>query len=383
MSRILSSVGVAVLCMLGAHSAHAAVLYPYSNEPTVGNNGSATVELRLDSQGKVVNAVEATVTYDTNSLRLVGIDTNGSALSVWAEPPVERPSGMITFSGGIPNGAVVVGGRLITMSFNVIGLGETTLRVSEDRSGVYLDDGSGTKDALRVDDLTLSVLSEAFGPLVLSPTMPIESRWYPSSTFTAQWTVYPASIASYMISPDAYVEPDNVPEANLGTMTFPNLADGIWYFTLKEQFTLEVWGAVTRRTVRIDTKPPEPFEVSVLQDGMQSYVTYVATDATSGISKYLMTIERHRLLLPWRKVLESRSGNGPIVLKDLKSISRITILAVDAAGNERASTWRSPRFEDGTRVLVLIALSLIVGLSGILYLIVTASPGRRRKFPVR
>lgn len=384
MRRVLIILGASVSLMLfGVQVARAAELYPYSAETTVQNNGTATIELRLDSEGKIVNAVEATVRYDTKVLRLSGMSTGGSFISLWAESPKETAEGVIELAGGIPNGAVIKGGKLVTMTFEVIGLGSTVVRVSADGSGVYLDDGEGTKDPLRVDDITLTAQSASFGPRVASPTMPFEERWYPANTFTAYWTVYPGTSVSYMISPDPQAVPDSVPEDNLGIVHFPNLIDGVWYFSIKELFGGDEWGTVTRRAVRIDTVSPEPFDVTVLDDGGRTFVSFMATDRTSGVARYAARIERHRLLMPWRKLIEERTVTDPFAVDDIRSISRITVYAYDAAGNRREATWNSPRFEDGTRVLILMALSLIVGLSGILYLIVTARTGRPRQFPVR
>lgn len=146
--------------------AHAALLYIDPAEAEYGLGDMFMVNVRLDNEGECVNAVEATVTYSTDTLQAVDFSRGRSIMALWVEEPViDTERGVVTFSGGMPGGycgriqgdpalSNIVG----TIVFSAIrGEGDAAVSVSPS-SQVYLSDGQGTKAELSVQSAAYSLL---------------------------------------------------------------------------------------------------------------------------------------------------------------------------------------------------------------------------------
>lgn len=108
------------LFVFGTNSANAARLY-FDVPEAISYEESFLVPLRLDVEGECINAIEATLTYSSDTLVAVDFSRGQSIFSLWPEPPIiEGGSATVSFSGGIPGGycGPVAGDRAGT---NVIG----------------------------------------------------------------------------------------------------------------------------------------------------------------------------------------------------------------------------------------------------------------------
>lgn len=115
--------------------------------------------VRVDSENKHINAVEGEVLLDhaAGAVALTDINTSGSAFSLWPGKPLPNERNTrISFAGGSPGGfnsnnAIV---------FNIVlKLQETgQIALSPNNIAVYVHDGTGTKDEVRVRDLVIDVL---------------------------------------------------------------------------------------------------------------------------------------------------------------------------------------------------------------------------------
>jgi hypothetical protein len=112
------------------------------------------VDVTLDAQGAVANAIQADVTFPSGSFTLQGVNDGSSPISLWIEPPHEVVSGTVEFSGIVPGGigaaSSVVGLVLVPTA---PGLGAVGI------SGVTLleNDGLGTPIPVTTTGVTIDV----------------------------------------------------------------------------------------------------------------------------------------------------------------------------------------------------------------------------------
>lgn len=125
---------------------HAADLFfsPSTGSGTVGSGFN--VVAKLDTRGVIANAVDASIVFPANKLRVASISTNGSAVSLWVmSPQFDNAAGTITFTGGQPrpgfNGSSVT---LATITFVPITTGSATISYT----GISVLSGDGLASEL-------------------------------------------------------------------------------------------------------------------------------------------------------------------------------------------------------------------------------------------
>ncbi len=139
--------------------------------------------VRIDSEGKNINAVEGEVVLDhaADAVSLTDLNTSGSQLSLWPIKPLpSEHNTRISFAGGSPGGFTSNNAIVFNVVLKLQEAGQVAL--SLDHIGVYVNDGKGTKDAVSVKDLTIDVLpkkSDAqpvddWSAIVLNDTTPPE-----------------------------------------------------------------------------------------------------------------------------------------------------------------------------------------------------------------
>lgn len=120
--------------------------------------------VRIDSEGKNINAAEGELLLDhaANVASLTDITTSGSAFSLWPRKPLpsERNT-RISFAGGSPGGLISKDAIMFTVVLKLQEPGQIAL--SPDNIGVYLHDGKGTRDSVRVKDFIINVLPKKPG----------------------------------------------------------------------------------------------------------------------------------------------------------------------------------------------------------------------------
>jgi hypothetical protein len=145
-------------------------------QPALGDPQAITVQ--LDAQGKSINAVQAHFTFDTNSFYVSNINTGGSIVSLWIDPPVfSNTAGTVDFAGIIPAGESTSAATIITIVIvpkAVNSSGDFIFGSGQ----VLLNDGKGTP-------ATFSVVSNPF-PLVGEKTASTTVDTQPPDPFTPQ-----------------------------------------------------------------------------------------------------------------------------------------------------------------------------------------------------
>lgn len=337
MRRITGSSIISVLAVCAwawsASSADAAVLSVSPHTQDMDLDSSVVVEIRLDSEGEVVNALETVITYPTDHLELTEVSTGGSLFSLWVEGPVaDTDAGTVRLVGGIPDGSFVDDGIVVRLTFTALQLGLAQIRFDGTQTSLRANDGLGTAVPIRYfpGDYTIIQPSE-LRRTIRSLTHPQEESWYGLRDIDIAWDMRDDAQYSFDLLSSPAALPDDLPDTTTGNERFTDVADGIHYFVLKERTTDSGWTVVGRRRFQIDGTPPELFTpILTRQEGLYDdawYVVFSAVDLTSGIEGYAV-IEDGEM---------STGASSPHVLRTATGDILVQVIARDRAGNIRES----------------------------------------------
>ena len=128
---------------------------PATNTHEVGE--SFTVNVKLDTQGENINAVDLGILYPP-LLEIKSISKSGSAVQLWVQEPNYTSTGIFN-SGGSPGGIKSSNALIakITMKAKAIGDGNFQLTPA---SSLLLNDGQGTRASLTVGQASFSVIPQ-------------------------------------------------------------------------------------------------------------------------------------------------------------------------------------------------------------------------------
>ena len=356
---ILSSVLFSV-CLAWPLVGQAATLYLSPESQTVYQEDSFLVEVRIDTEGEEINAVEAYLEFPANLLNAVDFIKRDSILPLFAvEPKIQ--SGKISFAAGAPNG-FQGDGLLAQITFKATRDEQQKARKAivsfKEDSKVLLNDGKGTE--ARLDFLTgnYEVMKKPEGlPTITSETHPEQNKWHQSTNLSLYWALIKDAEYSYLLSRDSSSEPDKIPDKPEGELVWVGAmeydlkeeGDGIYYFHLRERRETEAkpeheteaklgWGPKVTFRIMIDSTSPEDFDPQIGQDsavlGGKYFLSFTSQDKTSGIAYYEIT-EISRILGNFFQKEKWVTVESPYPLNDQKLRSIIKLKAVDKAGNER------------------------------------------------
>lgn len=120
----------------------------------IGIGQQFEVRLILDTQGKVINAVEGQVKFLPDFLALKEVRDGNSIINFW----VERPSAagdVIKWSGIVPGGYNGQSGLIFSLIFEAKKAGQAEIFLENFKA--LLNDGQGTEDAASVKNLLLKI----------------------------------------------------------------------------------------------------------------------------------------------------------------------------------------------------------------------------------
>lgn len=398
----------AFLCLPQFSYAADVQLSPGSGSYTTGQTFTATVQAVPD--GDTINAVEATLSFDTSVLSVVSVSKTGSVFSLWTtEPTFSNTAGTVQFGGGSPT-PFSSQSNLLSITFRTVAEGTGT--VDFDSASALAADGRGT-DVLNNANGASYTVSGATTPTP-TPTetpeetdtpapAPVESDaaitfgdpprapevgsqafldpelWYNTTDGIFTWEIpFDVDAVAVEIATSSENEPTEVfdPPIEEFVVNSENLSDGIQYLSV--QFQNQVgWGGITNRKIQIDTTPPLPFEIDVQAGTTPSsfpLLVFEAEDETSGVEMY-------ELIIADREPVEVTPDEAKLgyLLGELEDGTyTIRITAIDKAGNETISTvpvlitagWM-PEVEEeddggfwafftGINILIIILLLIIV-----------------------
>ena len=367
---LLFSVLVGILFLLPA-SAWAAnlVISPGTGSYSAGQTFTATV--RAVPNGDNINAVEASMAFDSSVLSVVSVSKDGSAFSLWTtEPTFSNTAGTISFGGGSPSPFTTTS-NILNITFRTLAEGAGAVSFSE--ASVLAADGRGTDVYESSTPANYTVAANTaptptptptpadpagdgenneeaiiFGdpprpPEIGSQTFLDPDIWYDAVDGVFTWTLpFDVDAVAVEISDN----PENVPQDNEEAVYDPaieefvvnreNVSDGVQYVSINFQNQVG-WGAVTNRKLQIDTTPPEPFAINVKTGTTQSsfpLLTFEAVDKTSSIASYEMTIAANEPI-----TITPGEAKLGYLLRDLEDGTyTVKVVAVDQAGNVRESS---------------------------------------------
>jgi len=332
-----------IFYFLDSRSALAADLFLMPQSQTVYKEDTFITEIRLDTGEEEMNALEANLEFPPELLEVLDISKGGSILNLWPiEPFFSNSAGKISLTGGIPGG--FKGEGMVTqVTFRGKELGEAVFRF-KDNSQVLLNDGKGTPASLNLSEGTYEIIKMPEGlPKISSNTHPDQNKWYNQNTLHLHWDLKENAQYSYLLSKHPLSMPDETPDKPegeliwMGDMKYPNLEDGIYYFSLKQKSPNEDWsGKITYRAM-VDKTPPEPFELAIAQDPTvfdgKYFLSFYTTDKMSGIDYFEIKEGKE----DFKKI------TSPYVLGNQTLEGKIIVKAVDKAGNERVAEFVPPK----------------------------------------
>lgn len=135
-----------------------AVLYlsPASGDYHQGD--TFIVEVRLDTQGEYINAVETNLNFPSDILEVKDLSSGNSVLTLWIKNP-SFSGDVISFIGGIPAGYQGLDGLIGKIVFQAQEkAGGDSAKIIFQESSVLLNDGQGTKAKLSTKGAVFNIL---------------------------------------------------------------------------------------------------------------------------------------------------------------------------------------------------------------------------------
>ena len=377
MSKFLKTIILCSLAIVGiflvAEKAKAAIVSVTPQHNNISYGETFVVDLRLNSEKEIINAIQATITYPANILNIIDISKGGSFLTLWPqEPIIDEEAVTIKFAAGIPHGSYVVDGKVISLIFRAISSGSAEIDFDEELSSVHLNDGQGTKTETEFIS-GIYQISPAVLINIISPTHPNENVWYRNNSPIFEWTVKQGAQYSYTLADGPDEVPDTRPEAVTGEVAYTSLVDGIYYFILNERQPEKGWAVAGKRRVMIDQTPPLSFEYLIGSDltvyNGKKFLSFSTTDLTSGIDHYDV-IEGGKAY---------RNQQSPYLLKDQSLKKTITVRAFDKAGNSAESSLgtKSEKLGQNSNRYMLISVGLVI-IAVIIILVIFLNKLRQR-----
>lgn len=122
-----------------------------------------------------INTVQASLSYSKELLSATNIGQGSSILHYWAqEPAADQSSGVISFSGGLPNpGFAGSNGRLIYINFKTKAIGQAHIFFNSTEA--LLNDGKGTETPSIGDPYTLQINPTPPGQTPTPATIPADT----------------------------------------------------------------------------------------------------------------------------------------------------------------------------------------------------------------
>jgi hypothetical protein len=348
------------LYILPTHAASAATLFFYPQQILLVPGEEALVELRLDTGGVTINAIELEGTLSGLAAVLRGIDNSGSAIDIFVERPTITSKSHFRLVGGIPAG--LAGDHLlarIALRAEVPGL--ATLSFTPSAVKVLRADGSGKSVPMQFMSSQVQVGQKSKDYLTLSSNShPDQNQWYATTRGHIHFEFDPAASYSYVVTANPLEEPDNsadVPEGTpqwQGDTKLEDLPEGISYFGIKKVGS----SFVSRYRLMNDITEPVWLEVKkndgTIETEGRPFLTFLAQDSVSGVEYYEMRVDNQE---PFLVV-------SPQPLPD--EYAMLSIRAYDRAGNFIERFIPGPQKHYSLWVWMVVLLILLVWVSGII-----------------
>ena len=138
-------------------SVKGAILYVKPSVATYHQGDTFLVEVRLDTEGEYVNAVETNLNFPSDILEVRDLSQGNSVLTLWIKNP-SFSGDVISFVGGTPAGYQGLDGLIGKIVFQVRKKALDSAKIIFQESSVLLNDGQGTKAKLSTKGAVFSIL---------------------------------------------------------------------------------------------------------------------------------------------------------------------------------------------------------------------------------
>ncbi|MCA9360482.1 hypothetical protein KC730_01165 [Candidatus Kaiserbacteria bacterium] len=336
-------------------SAEAASLSVSPNTGVYTSNGTFSVQVKVNTDGKPINAADGVLAFNPKELSVVSVSRSSSIFNLWvSEPTFSNSAGTISFSGGSPAGYSGQTGNILTVTFRAVGSG--TARVNFTSGSVLANDGRGTNVLTSMNSGTFTIQPASLAPIpeVIEYVAPANtpsapkissnshsdpSLWYNESTAKLEWVIPSDVISVRTLLDDVPTSiPTKVYENSISSITLSDLPEGVSYFHLQFK-NQEGWGKVTHYRLAIDTQRPTSFNISQkdnsdLSNPVQE-ITYQVTDQTSLVTDFKIKIDSTE---PYS--YRNETGTTSITLPALEpGYHSLIIEAFDQAGNSIIASY--------------------------------------------
>ncbi len=331
-----------------AVSFHGVEAATFSVSPATANidtGETITLTVSVSSTSQAINAFSGRIYYPTNLLSAPTINTSGTIVNFWTIQPSSE-AGAVRFEGLVLNpGFSGTGGKLFTVSWKTEGTGIATFELTQ--ASILANDGEGTnilsgslpKSIVTIGQSggivttpSMSGTNSPLPPLVTSPTHPDPNDWFAISVPQFEWQVpTDATSVSFVLDKNATTTPTQ-DKGLTSSYTSAEITDGTWYFHLRLKNSYG-WGGTTHFKINVDKTKPSDFTITKVEKEPEDGSTHFllnATDATSGIENYEISIDASNPVI-WQKTTEeSLYSTGVLSLGQ----HQLVVRANDYAGND-------------------------------------------------
>jgi hypothetical protein len=361
-----------LVAISGARAVNAATLgfSPAAGTYAVGK--SFTVNVYVSSSDQAMNAASGVISFPADKLEVVSLSKSGSIFSLWvSEPAFSNQAGTANFEGIVMNpGFKGSSGKIMSISFKAKAAGAATVNFSS--ASILANDGKGTNILGGLGSAKFAVETPVSAPAaqesttppvtagappapqILSETHADPNKWYSASTAKFSWVLPAGTTAARILVSEL---PQATPIVNytpaISSKEIAGLSDGVWYLHVQLRNNYG-WGAISHFRFQIDTKPPEPFSIKVI-DGKETEnprptIVFETTDSLSGIDYYKVKVSENDFITLSTDGME----HNPHTLAPQKPGKRtILVQAFDKAGNYTTASeeivikpLKSPVFTD-------------------------------------
>ncbi len=347
-----------------AQAAGASLLFsPSSGSFDVGK--SFNINVAVNSGGGLgINAADGLIKFDPAYLTVTKVSDVGSIFKLWTtDPTYSNSAGTVSFGGGSPGAYKGSAGTIFTISFSSKKTGDTIVSFSS--GNVLAADGKGTNIISGLGKANFSIIEakkeepkevikktkkkeepKEEKPKGLLPPMPDANskthpktdQWYSNNEPEFNWKILPdLTGVSFSITDNPNDDPGQENDGIIESEKFTMQKDGEQYFHIKFQNQYG-WGQVAHRKLMIDATPPEPFTLSVDNQGDSTnpkpHLVFSTIDKTSGIDHYVVKIGGESTKIGISEIISGYYQT--MVLSPGEYIADVA--AVDKAGNSSSST---------------------------------------------
>lgn len=324
------------------------------------------VEVRLDTGGININAAELMLIVTGEGTEITRLGRESSIFTLWPEAPAINAA-TARFVGGRPGGVVAVDALIGTVYIVARQAGPVQVTLQTLASGLYRNDGVGTKVTIGEARTEILVADDLLPNLELtSTTHPSETDWNRTGEIDVSWKAQPEEQFSYRLSNDISIIPDDDLDTSINPLRFNGVEDGVWYFVIKRRLPGEMWSPVYQRRFQLDRTAPESFSIEQLSAERvngQQMIAWSAADATSETVSTLRVGNRTLGVV-----------TSPLLLDPAWAGQTLEVTVADQAGNTRVETWIAPG--ESSSLLIWWAMWGIVILLVVIVVIMVA---RRRR----